>query len=211
MLSANLGVRLARGHIKESKAPILMLTSPFHPELPREAKRIGGKWDGGKWLFDPRDEKRVAELCERIYGVNPIGPPPELVTVQITIPEDESLGAELWGFGRLLVERRNASDDIWLGAGVIIIDGEFKQSAGSRREPKIGTPNSPVTLEIRDVPASLLTRERRAFTVIEDCQGEDMSIDQRINRIVEQIEALPPAGRAALFLRLRDVPVRDDL
>jgi hypothetical protein len=204
-------LRLRRGTLQTSRAPVLVLESPFNPCFPPAARKLGGRWDGAHWLFDVRDEARVAALCERVYGINPLEGPPEVATVRVAIPEDETLDRELWGFGRLLVERRHAGDDVWLGAGVVILDGDFPLSGGSRRDPLIGRPKRAVTLEIRDVPVSLLAREKRPYTIVEDIATEDLSTERRIRAIVDQARSLSPAGRATLLLRLREVAVEGEL
>ncbi len=205
-----MNVKLRHSQLATSRAPVLILESPYHPEFPALAQKIGGRWDGAQWRFDPRDEERVADLCERVFGINPLGPPPELLTIQTVIPMTEALDDRLWGFGRLLVRRRAADDDIWLGAGVIIVDGEFATTGGSRREPAIGRPLTPVNLEVRDVPASLLAREKRSYAIIEDRRGADRDVDRRVSLIVEQARDLPPAGRAVLLLRLREIAILED-
>ena len=48
----------------------IAVRSPYHPQFPARARQLGGAWDAGRliWLFDARDEERVRELCEEVFG-----------------------------------------------------------------------------------------------------------------------------------------------
>ena len=203
------GVSLRPGKRTASGEPCVILCSPYHPRIAEESRRLRGHWTGESWLFDPRDEERVAQACGRVYGVNPLEPPPEVVTLRVTLA-DEVAQSELWDFGRLLVERRHHDDEVWLGHGVILLDGSFGRSGGSRKNPIVGRPNPSVTLEVRDVPEPCLAAAALPYQIVEDRYGADRAVDQRIDAIVELTRTLNPAARATLLLRLREIVVEGE-
>ncbi len=46
------------------------VVTPYNPSFPTRAKKLGGRWQGGAWVFDARDEERVRDLCRDIYGTD---------------------------------------------------------------------------------------------------------------------------------------------
>lgn len=132
----------------------LLLASPYHPDFPAEARKLGGRFDrdGGKtWVFDARDEDRVRALCVRIFGTD--GSPAELVTIRLD-PERLAYGeSEIWLCGRKIAWRPGRDDEVRLGDGVILISGGFPGSGGSRQYPRL-QPKAGTILEIRDLPAA---------------------------------------------------------
>ena len=89
----------------ETKDKTVVAISPFNPDLPGPAKKLGGKWSPSikAWLFDSRDEARVRELYRSIYGTDGTVATGDLVTVRATIKEDwlEHTGG-LFLYGRRL-------------------------------------------------------------------------------------------------------------
>lgn len=123
--------------------------TPYHPDFPKKARAIGGKFRGGAWTFDARDEQRVRDLCREIYGTD--GTPVDTVTVRISTSSapDESAW---WAFGRMIAERRYRDSAVRLGDGVVIVAGGFPQRGGSMKYPRLDAYEGTI-LEIRDVPA----------------------------------------------------------
>jgi hypothetical protein len=77
-----------------------------------------------------------------------------MVTIRVTV--NFQAPNPLWGFGRLLAERRERDLPVRLGSGVIICQGEFPEWAGTRRTPELlGSWDPPVVIEVRDVPKSI--------------------------------------------------------
>jgi len=137
----------------------VMVESPYNPQFPAKARELGGKWTGSEWQFDSRDEARVRELCVEIYGTD--GTPQELVDVRVKLHPDRIVSADVWAMGREICCRRSRDAAVSMGTGVVLIEGEFGESGGSRRYPEIKAnygkdPDRVVILEVRDVPRQLV-------------------------------------------------------
>ncbi|MEP9384567.1 hypothetical protein [Nocardioides sp. KR10-350] len=136
----------------------VVLASPYHPALPAEAKRLGGRFDGEKktWRFDARDEERVRDLAREIYGTD--GTESDLVSVRLTAEQGCDEADDMWLFGREIMRRPGRDQSVRLGEGVIRIAGAFLRGGrdagtGSVAYPRIGEVGG-VVLEVRDVPRS---------------------------------------------------------
>lgn len=139
----------------ETTATQIRVTSPYHPDWPARARQIDGKWNGDAWLFDPRDEHRVRQLCREIYGTD--GTPTNRVTLRHSVTSAESNRRTLWLYGREIADKPGRDIPPRLGDGVIILEGSFPKRSGSRQHPTLG--GAGVVLEIRDVPATLVDPE----------------------------------------------------
>lgn len=137
----------------------LIVDSPYTPEWPAAAKKIGGKWqpDTKTWSFDVRDEAAVKALLGEHYGW--IDGNTETVDLRLTIEDHYSITNPLRVAGRMIARRPARDAEVRLGDGVVIVDGGFGSSGGSARYPDLfgreangATPT--VTLEVRDFPAS---------------------------------------------------------
>lgn len=135
----------------------VVLTAPYHPDLPSEAKSLGGKWDPSakSWVFDPRDEQDVRALAREVYGTDDTAGEP-MVTVRLDLVGwDRS--PETWFAGRRILWRPGRDAEVRLGDGVRCTAGFFCAGgsgggAGSVKYPAIGDTTG-VVLEVRDVPA----------------------------------------------------------
>ena len=132
--------------------------SPYNPNFPEEARKIGGKWTGKKWTFDQRDEERVRNLCIKVYGTD--GTLQGLVDVQVRLCPGRISKHEIWALGREVIARPGRDAEVRMGEGVILLEGQFGKSGGSHQYPaiaaKTGTETDTVLLEIRDVPRQLV-------------------------------------------------------
>ena len=114
---------------------VLLVESHFNPKLPARAKKLGGRWDPDSkaWVFDPRDENRVAELYQSIYGYwdTEGEPPSDAVTVQITANyEISKLRTGIFFLGRLIAMASGRDSGAGLGPGIILDNGSVT-SGGS--------------------------------------------------------------------------------
>lgn len=128
--------------------------APYHPDLPRPARAIGGDHKGnGKWVFDQRDDQRVRDLLTEVYGTD--GTPGQTVTVKYHLGNATGhiRRPEHWRFGRAIATRKHRDDPVRLGTGVILLQGGFTASAGSVKNPDLGARENTL-VEIRDVPAA---------------------------------------------------------
>ena len=147
--------------------------APYHPTFVSRVKKLNGKWNGATstWTVDIRDADRVREICREVYGTTG-DDKPALVDIQIKL--DDVSDDSLFDYGRMIAQRRSRDDRVKLGEGVIVVEGFFPGSAGSRANPKLG---GTVTLEVRDVPECLVdddcTVVRRHPTAIEQAQAQD--------------------------------------
>ncbi len=140
----------------------IVVLSPYHPEFPARAKKLGGKWDAGQgaWTFDRRDLDRVRALCVLIYGTDgtPL-PRGGLVTIR-TDPskcdagkEGKNGALEYWLCGRLVAKAFSRDGGARLGDGVVTVSGGFG-SGGSVKNPAI-TFRPGTIFELRDVPRAI--------------------------------------------------------
>jgi len=129
----------------------LVVRSPYHPDFVTGARKLNGKWNDVAWLFDTRDEQRVRSLMVKVYGTD--GSPVE--TKDITVIVNAHTNNPYFDYGRMIVERRGRDASVKLGDGVVILEGDFPRSCGSMKYPGLLS-NGEVTLEVRDVPVTLL-------------------------------------------------------
>jgi len=142
----------------------IMVVTPYHPDFPRKARSLGGVFGRtreGKpaWFFDPRDEQRVRELVKSVYGTTG-EEEDDLVDVIVDLGSlDRETGSirwsdEFWFLGRQILKRWGRDSSVRLGRGVVVLEGEFASSGGSRRNPQIGSVDG-IVIEVRDVPRNL--------------------------------------------------------
>lgn len=142
--------------IYKTKADGIAAQTPYHPDLPSKFRALGGKWhpNAGVWTFDVRDEARVRAVVESIFG--PLESSGRLVTLRWTI-DGRHNPARL--AGRIIAERRGRDARVQLGAGVVVIEGEFPRSGGSVKHPGLGLGSGQVVVvEVRDVDAHVASR-----------------------------------------------------
>ena len=133
----------------------LVATSPYHPDLPTQAKKLGGKWDRSRkaWTFDPRDEQRARQLYREIYGTDGENQDMPLVDLLVDMDKVAPEDSELYLAGRLVASVRGRDSGATLGRGVIFDQGEL-WSTGSTKYPRIGWKQG-TRLLVRDVPAGI--------------------------------------------------------
>jgi hypothetical protein len=142
---------------------VAFTTAPYHPDFVKIAKALNGRWkpEIKGWAFDARDTGRICDALRSVFGITPTieGAPstaPSGDTVTIRVEVTSEAPNPLWGFGRLLAERRHRDLPVRLGNGVVVYRGEFPEWAGTRRSPELlGSWDGPVTLEVRDVPRAI--------------------------------------------------------
>ena len=155
--------------------------SPFNREFINEAKKLNGKWDGSAWVFDPRDEQRVRDICKDIYGYG--YSVDNAVTVQVKYSRINEQA--LWRFGRKILERGARDWNVKLGDNVVIVSGSFGSSGGSRRYPVIGASvgDDPVVLEIRNVPRPMVDNDGGEYEIVGE---QEESKDQRFTEFSDE-------------------------
>lgn len=181
----------------------IQVESPYNPDLPASARRLGGKWDGTKkiWFFDLRDEARVEELYRSIYGEWPVEGatgPAETVTLKVTI------GSRWWEVkhggiflcGRQVARATGRDSGATLGGGVVVLSGKGFESGGSVKNwSTCGAPGT--VFEIRDIPRILAEEEIAK-------PHEDGDMVEIVGETVVNREALE-AEKEALLKRLAEI------
>lgn len=155
----------------------IKVESPYHPDFPKHAKNLGGKWNANDrvWLFDSRDEDSVRDLCRDCFGT---AGETELELVDCRIRLTGSQGDSVWFAGRRIARRGARDWPVKLGESVVVIEGDFRSTGGSRKYPSVTFVGDSITLEVRDVPAVLVQREK-------DNDPENVTI---LSEIPERIE-----------------------
>lgn len=193
-----------RGMITISTAgQTLTCKTPYHPDFPRAARDLGGKWKDPAWVFDARDAQRVRDLCLDIWGTD--GTPCELVTLRVVLAgaaidragndTEIYIGGRrcAWVFGRDDQRAR-------LGDGVVLVAGRVFGS-GSRNNPDISWSEG-ATVEVRDIPAEMAANVRaRAPELVEIL---DSPVSPDVPEANPAVQALM-AERAKLTARLTEI------
>lgn len=136
----------------------IRLDSPYHPDLPKRAKAMGGKFNGDAkaWYFDLRTLGAVRQMSLEVYGIDPLAEPEEMVNVRIFNDIDNLPGEQtVWAMGREIVSRPSRDASVRVGQGVAVVAGGFKSSGGSRNNPSIGSCLPGTVIEVYDVPRSV--------------------------------------------------------
>lgn len=132
----------------------LHVSSPYHPDFPELARRNGGRFnrDNSTWVFDPRDEAKVRDILKEVYGTDgsAVG---ETVTVRLGMGPWTN-EQTCWFAGRKVAHRPGRDGEVVLGAGVVIVSGNFSGSGGSMKYPTLGNYGEELpVVEVRDIPA----------------------------------------------------------
>ena len=132
----------------------VLLYSPYHPETPPAARRLGGRWTGVAWRFDARDEASVRELARSVYGTDGDDNAP-IVDALLTVTEPvRTLRGGVYFGGRAIASATGRDSGAWLGDGVVQLAGSPPRSGGSSRRWE--TLLAPGSYEVRDVPEPAL-------------------------------------------------------
>lgn len=137
----------------------ISVASPFNASFPERAHNLGGKWQGGRWVFDQRVEADVRGLCIEFYGTDGAAPA-DTVDVRVFITDAQGWGSipfrnvDLTATlaGRPVARAYDRDSGAKTMEGVIVRQGGWT-SGGSRKNPTITLKNGVDTeVEILDVP-----------------------------------------------------------
>lgn len=170
----------------------IMVKSEYNPLFVQAARKLGGKWFSPHWVFDSRDEDDVRGLCLEVYGCDGLTEP-ELVSVQVTIPEDcNAVGGRqdsIYLFGRIVARAWGRDSGAKLGEGVVVKKGNFS-SGGSAKNWNTSVEDGTVFI-LRDVPKTLVEKhDNEAFVVeiIEEQVKEEKN--EKKESLIAEKEAL---------------------
>lgn len=140
--------------------------SPYHPDLPSRAKKLGGRWAPHRraWVFDPRDEEKVRALYRSIYGTDG-DDAVDIVDVRLSVRNKRwtaDRGA-LFACGREIARAWGRDSGAKLGAGVILESGEVRSSGSAKNWM---TEAIDAVFLVRDVPRPAVR-----------CVPEDVSVE----------------------------------
>jgi hypothetical protein len=134
----------------------LAVKSPYNSEFVATAKRYGGKWSGGQWVFDARDEERVRELCKKVYGSD--GLTADLCTIRAKFTANASVGGgPIEIAGRTIARAHGRDSGARLGEGVVLLEGKFGSGGSMKNWATFVGRNGAVVL-VRDFPRAQAER-----------------------------------------------------
>ena len=136
----------------------ITVSSPYHQDLPRRARNVGGRWDPTKkcWIYDARDLEVVTDLYRDIYGYAPTSAEEDATTpkvdVTITVGEDPWYGdcGPLVLGGRILAKAYGRDSGARVGHGVIMRNGHIDSRGSAKNWHTLASAGT--TFVARDVP-----------------------------------------------------------
>ena len=173
----------------------IKLVSPYHPDLPGQAKAMGGKFNGEKkcWYFDARDEARVRQLAIELFGTDGENNA-ETVTLRITFPQGYREHTDgVYVAGRCVARAWGRKTGAKLGEGVVLLKGNIDSGGSMRNWYTYIHPGS--VFEIRDVPKAAAEKAVQASSEAMQVEIVDSQVD---------IEALK-AERERLLARIAEI------
>lgn len=128
--------------------------SPYNKYFADTARRLGGVFDQGSWVFSRRDEVQVRSSVEQYYGYDGLTEPAK-VDVQIEFHSDtySEANGTIWVLARPLVRAHRTSMTPQIALGTVLIAGTIEIEE-NRAVCKKGT-----IAIFRDVPIALIDRE----------------------------------------------------
>lgn len=188
----------------EKTEDAIAVTSPYDGEFIARAKEIGGRWNGDAWVFDVRDEERVRDLCMSVYGEDGRATGSEdLVSIRFDAGRAGNYvieGAEMRLAGRRIAHRPKRDWNVKTTKNVVVVEGSFENSGGSRKNPRIGDVEG-VILEIRDLSPSAVEKIRNeledradAIAVLGDVDVEKEAAKEAL---ISAVERAKEAGLSA--------------
>jgi hypothetical protein len=123
--------------------------SPYNALFVKGARMLAGKFSGGVWSFNVRDEDRVRSLCGDVYGSD--GVISDTCTVRLEMPKGAAASREAIDFYGFSLARAFGRDSgAKISEGIVVLEGGF-YSGGSVRNWTTLAQNGTVVL-LRDFP-----------------------------------------------------------
>lgn len=132
------------------------VVSDYNKTWVEKARQLGGKWSGGAWCFDIREEPAVREACIEIFGCfdEPIK---DVVTVILRGDEHSQIWSSrtsLSLFGKMIARGFGRDSGVKIGNGVSVRKGRI-DTGGSVKNWTVETKGE-YEIVIRDVPRVLV-------------------------------------------------------
>lgn len=176
---------------------VLSVASPYNSNFVAAAKRLGGKWSNGAWVFDARDEQRVRDLCRTTYGTD--GVASDLVTLRMSFREEARGYCEAVEIcGRTVARATGRDSGARLGDGIVLLQGSIG-SGGSAKNWETRVAAGSVVL-VRDFPRA---EAERLIAKMEAGQSKrDYAIEPETPAVDREALA---AERARLVARIAEI------
>ena len=165
---------------------------PYTKKFVEAAKMRGGKWSDSlkRWIFDIRDEMAIRGTLVDIYGTDDYATCQKR-TVRINLDDFSTNGNRLVLCGREVAKRRESWQKVWLGEGVVLLEGGFADEP--RQAGVYALPGT--TIEVRDVPQmaaeNLFTKHPDHVVIIGGIDREALLLEREsLLRRVADIETL---------------------
>ena len=175
----------------------IIAKSEYHPDLPREAKKLGGRWNPERkaWVFDARDFDRVRKLYRNTYGTDG-SDNGETVTIKAELTSEDEDFERCGGYylGPVCIGRAFGRDSgAKLSSNIVCLQGGLTSGGSVKNWATVVRKGT--VIEIRDLPkgtAQELLDNPPIF-------WETSAVDERIDR-----EALV-AERERLVARIAEI------
>ncbi len=148
--------------IKENE--ILKVKSKYNEKFIKLAKTVNGKWSSPYWEFPIENEDRVRDICLKVYGEN------GLINESVDLIIDLDLAKSLHKDDKIkigdviLCERKSRDWNVTLSDNVMVLDGEFCNSGGSAKYPRVTWNCDKMRIKVKNFPLAL-------YEKIEDKKG----------------------------------------
>jgi len=139
----------------------VIVESPYNYQFVKAARAAGGQWDKAArvWVFEDEGIDIIRDLVRRHYGMTG----DEATETVVVSPPDNVYNdnkVKLPLIDRPVLVRSGRDAPVEPGKGVVILEGKFPSSGGSKKYPKINQPTSRVVLKIKDVPTHVVAAMR---------------------------------------------------
>lgn len=140
--------------IEKYETDKIAVHSPYNTKFVTLARRLGGKFEKGAWVFDAREEEAVRAGCMKIYGEDGSGLT-NFLTVKLTFVTEDYAVRKAYAFcGRSLARAYDRDSGAKIEEGVIVHAGNVKSGgswANFQTIIEAGT-----VLEVRDMSRTLV-------------------------------------------------------
>jgi len=183
MASATFDVRI------EVNGDKVAVHSPYSHDFVQAAKQAGGRWNpkARTWEFPAEAMDNVRAIVRGHYGADPLeyeGQPLADVVIRVPACCEPADGSTWFLAGRLIAERRGRDSHVRIGRDVVILQGAFAPSGGSRRRPLIGANcREDIVLLVKNVPVGLAERLAELHSEIPE--------KYRVGFVVEEVRPHP--------------------
>lgn len=148
---------MSKNHISIERAgDKLLVDSPYCDRFVSRARSLGGRWAGGQWRFDARNEDLVREALIEFYGTDG-NPDEELVSARVTYPD----GCSVWHgnvqiLGRPLARATGRDSGATIGDGVALVAGSINSGGSVKNWRTVAEPGT--VFLVHDLPRAAIKR-----------------------------------------------------